>query len=145
MISELANILPNFSEVGHTCCFLHIVNLVAKSIIRQFDLQKRRGDRYLDKAEQELHDLASIDDLEDEQANQIMEHEIDGEIDVGDETNDNNDGWIDETMLLSLSERQRSEEDIHPVKLVLVKVSLSVALTCREWYTYMLAASKTFI
>jgi hypothetical protein len=145
MISELANILPNFSEVGHTRCFLHIVNLVAKSIIRQFDLQKRQGDKYLDKAEQELRDLAGVDDLEDEQANHIMEHEIDGEIDVGDEANDNNDGWIDETMLLSPSERQRSEEDIRPVKLVLVKVSLSVALTSREWYTYMLAASKTFI
>jgi hypothetical protein len=145
MISELANILPDFSEVGHTRCFLHIVNLVAKSIIKQFDLQKGQGDRYLDKAEQELVDLASVDDLEDEQANQIMEHEIDGDIDVGDGANDNNDGWIDETMLLSPSERQRSEEDIHPVKLVLAKVSLSVALTCREWYTYMLAASKTFI
>ena len=145
MISELANILPNFSEVGHTRCFLHIVNLVAKSIIRQFDLQKRQGNKYLDKAEQELHDLARVDNLEDDQANQIMEHETNGEIDVEDEADDNNDGWIDETMLLSPSERQQSEEDIRPVKLVLVKVSLSVTLTCREWYTYMLAASKTFI
>jgi hypothetical protein len=41
MITELAKILPSFSEVGHTQCFLHIVNLVAKSIIRQFDIQKK--------------------------------------------------------------------------------------------------------
>jgi hypothetical protein len=33
MIAELAKVLPNFSEVGHTRCFLHIVNLVAKLVI----------------------------------------------------------------------------------------------------------------
>jgi hypothetical protein len=125
MIAELAKILPNFSEVGHTRCFLHIVNLVAKSVIRQFDVQKKRDDEHLDEAEQELRNLAGDVDLENEQAEEVMEQcQLSGEIDAGDkdESDDDVEGWIDEMMLLSPSERERVEADIRPVKLVLVKV-----------------------
>jgi len=41
MIEQLAKILSDFSKVNHTWCFLHIMNLCTKSIIRQFDVQKR--------------------------------------------------------------------------------------------------------
>lgn len=123
MIAELAKILPNFSEVGHTRCFLHIVNLVAKSVIRQFDVQKKRDDEHLDEAEQELRDLAGDVDLENQQAEELMEEcQISGEIDAEDESDDDVEGWVDEMMLLSPSERERVEADIRPVKLVLVKV-----------------------
>jgi len=130
MIAELAKILPNFSEVSHTWCFLHIVNLVAKSVIRQFDVQKKRDDEHLDEAEQELRDLAGDVDLENEQAEEVMgQYQINGETDTGDDSNDDSnddvEGWIDEMMLLSPTERERVEEDIRPVKLVLVKVSIS--------------------
>ncbi|KAH7926228.1 hypothetical protein BV22DRAFT_990314, partial [Leucogyrophana mollusca] len=38
MTTELASLVPTFSgESTRTRCFLHIVNLVAKSIIREFD------------------------------------------------------------------------------------------------------------
>jgi hypothetical protein len=42
IIEELVRTLPNFSEVNQTWCFLHIINLSAKSIIRQFDISVRR-------------------------------------------------------------------------------------------------------
>ena len=72
MITELAKILPKFSEVGHTQCFLHIVNLVAKSIIRQFDIPKKQDDGHLDKAEQELRNLAGNINLENKEAKELM-------------------------------------------------------------------------
>ncbi|KAF9218604.1 hypothetical protein BS17DRAFT_661327, partial [Gyrodon lividus] len=38
MINRLGNHIPTFGgATSHTRCFLHIVNLVAKSFIHQFD------------------------------------------------------------------------------------------------------------
>ncbi|KAG1787712.1 hypothetical protein EV424DRAFT_1276825, partial [Suillus variegatus] len=38
MLEEMAVILPDFGgTAAHTRCFLHTVNLVAKSLLRQFD------------------------------------------------------------------------------------------------------------
>jgi hypothetical protein len=52
MIKELADLLKNYpGEAGHTQCFTHIINLVAKSIIRQFDIPKGKVDKALDDAE----------------------------------------------------------------------------------------------
>ncbi|KAF8238492.1 hypothetical protein L208DRAFT_1241639 [Tricholoma matsutake] len=42
IIAELAKILPSFSKVRQTQCFLHIVNLIEKLVIRQFDIQKKQ-------------------------------------------------------------------------------------------------------
>jgi hypothetical protein len=44
MISELDDQLDDFSEVNRIRCFLHIVNLVAKSLLKQFDVANKRGD-----------------------------------------------------------------------------------------------------
>ncbi|KAG1843643.1 hypothetical protein C8R48DRAFT_556094, partial [Suillus tomentosus] len=38
MVDNLADILPSFpGTVNHTRCFLHMINLVAKSLIKEFD------------------------------------------------------------------------------------------------------------
>ncbi|KAG2040739.1 hypothetical protein BDR03DRAFT_806750, partial [Suillus americanus] len=38
MVAELAELIPHFSgPTSRTRCFLHIVNLVAKSLIHEFD------------------------------------------------------------------------------------------------------------
>ncbi|KAG2139887.1 hypothetical protein BD769DRAFT_1310192, partial [Suillus cothurnatus] len=38
MITELADMVGHFGgKTARTCCFLHIVNLVAKSLLKQFD------------------------------------------------------------------------------------------------------------
>ena len=48
MIWELAYRVPMFAgAASQTRCFLHIVNLVAKSLIRQFDVKKRDADMVL--------------------------------------------------------------------------------------------------
>jgi len=42
MVDELVDMLLNFSgQANHCCCFLHIVNLVAKTLLKQFDVQKK--------------------------------------------------------------------------------------------------------
>ncbi len=113
MITELAKILPKFSEVGHTQCFLHIVNLVAKSIIRQFNIPKKQDDGHLDKVEQELCNLAGNINLENKEAKELMAQcQIDGEIHMEDERDNNVEGWVDEVTLLSPSECECIEEDI---------------------------------
>ena len=42
------NILTFGSATGHTWCFLHVVNLVAKLLIHQFDVSKKEVDATLD-------------------------------------------------------------------------------------------------
>ncbi|KAG2098242.1 uncharacterized protein F5147DRAFT_530360, partial [Suillus discolor] len=38
MVDELEQLVPEFAgEASHTWCFLHTVNLVAKSLIWEFD------------------------------------------------------------------------------------------------------------
>ncbi|KAI6002355.1 hypothetical protein F5J12DRAFT_702885, partial [Pisolithus orientalis] len=38
MVNKLSNLIPDFgSPASHTHCFLHIVNLIAKSLTCHFD------------------------------------------------------------------------------------------------------------
>ncbi|KAF8869379.1 hypothetical protein BD779DRAFT_1457603, partial [Infundibulicybe gibba] len=50
MIDELAFTLPDFSAANRTQCFLHIVNLVRKSLTKQFDIPKKQADAAIDTA-----------------------------------------------------------------------------------------------
>jgi hypothetical protein len=126
MIAELAKLLPKFSEVNHTQCFLHIVNLVAKLIIKQFDVPQKREDEHLDAAEQDLHNLAGDIGLEEQESvEEMTQYQIAVNIDSetkNDEEEDNIDGWVDKMTLLSCAEHEQVQEDIRPVKLVLIKV-----------------------
>jgi hypothetical protein len=124
MIAELAKVVPNFSEVGHTQCFLHIVNLVTKSIIRQFDTEKKLADKRLDEAEaaEQQESRSLVDDIALETLEEAMGQCGINAVDVGYETDDDIEGWVDEMRLLLPSERERDKENIRPVTLVLVKV-----------------------
>jgi hypothetical protein len=113
MINELADLLASFpGKANQTRCFLHIINLVAKSVIRQFDVAKGKADDALDEAEQELRILAEGTDLEDS--------EMQGQQEAND---DNVEGWIDERNALSIADRDALDASVRPVKLVLVKVN----------------------
>jgi hypothetical protein len=70
MVEKLANLIEEFPGApNRTRCFTHIVNLVAKTVIQQFDLQKKSGSEvdHLE-AEKELQDLAAGVDLEELQS-----------------------------------------------------------------------------
>jgi hypothetical protein len=118
MIAELANLLDDFpGPANQTRCFTHILNLVVKSVIRQFDLPKAKGDKILDDAAKELLSLAgNIEFEEDELARRDGEEGIDGE-------DDNVEGWIDERTLMSKEELNELDESVEPVRLLLTKVS----------------------
>jgi hypothetical protein len=55
MVESLKNLLEVFpGESNRTWCFDHIVNLIAKSIIQQFDLPKTKGNESFDEVLCEL-------------------------------------------------------------------------------------------
>ena len=115
MVNALANILENFpGEPNQTRCFLHILNLVAKTIIKQFDVPKKKtGEGTKDVDFSVLEALADGIELE-EHATQLADEEIEV---------DNEEGWIDKTSLLSDEERDRLNNDILPIRQVIVKAS----------------------
>jgi hypothetical protein len=120
MINELANIIITFpGDENRTRCFNHVIALVAKSLIRQFDVLKGQADAALDEAERELSDLAEGIDIEDETTRAEWEG-----TDNEDDESDNTDGWVDEVARLSAADREELEASVTPVRLVLVKVSV---------------------
>ena len=85
MIEELRSILNAFpGAANQTRCFLHILNLVAKSVLGQFEPPKARDKDLLSEGAKELAALA--EDLEES----LDDHN--GEDNDLDELEDNNEG-----------------------------------------------------
>jgi hypothetical protein len=125
MVENLAADVPAFGgTASHTRCFLHTVNLVAKSLIREFDITKREAQKVLDNDSGDVHEQTRRTELE------ALSEGIDredaamiAEYGVGDDDGmDNDEGWVDEVEELDSDERVALEESILPVKLALVKV-----------------------
>lgn len=117
MIAELANLLDDFpGPANQTRCFTHILNLVVKSVIRQFDLPKSKGDKILDDAAKELLSLAGNIEFEEEELARRDGNE--------EENDDNVEGWIDERTLMTDIELEELDGSVEPVRLLLTKVSL---------------------
>jgi hypothetical protein len=119
MAEELEDLLPAFSSSNRARCFTHVLNLIAKSLLRQFDIAKAsKLDNELNEEEAELLNLAT--DLEIEELTTAQENDDDdGEI----EQDDDLEGWVDEVAALTPEEHEMLEDDIRPVKMMLVKVS----------------------
>ena len=116
MIYALAELVVAFpGAANRTRCFTHILNLVVKVILRQFDLPKAKADEALDVASQVLVDLAG--DIEMEEAAMDQRDDEDEDDDGGEE------GWIDPYDGMSQEDRNELEWAVRPVRLVLVKVS----------------------
>jgi hypothetical protein len=123
MIGELANLVDDFpGPVNQTRCFLHILNLVVKSIIRQFDVPKSKktsdgegDDESMDEATMELLKLIGNIDLEEEITVSAGNEE--------DATEDDNDkGWVDKHKERTEEELLELAESVRPVRLLLTKV-----------------------
>lgn len=113
MVEELAILLKVFpGEANRTRCFAHILNLVAKSVIRQFDVPKAKRDEALNDAAHALAQLANDLDTE-----ELLSQEVDEEEDI-----DDTDGLVDERAAMSDDEREEFDETVQPVRLMLVKV-----------------------
>ncbi|GBE82417.1 putative AC9 transposase [Sparassis crispa] len=114
MIDELDDLIELFhGQANHSRCFDHIVNLVAKMLLRQFDVPKGKADTALDEAENSLRELAKdikLNDTGEEGGNDE------------DEPADNIDGWDDERGALFIEECAELDASVRPVKFVLVKL-----------------------
>lgn len=69
MTTKLAQVLPTFKgEPSRVRCFLHIVNLIAKAIIHQFDSPRGRQEAEEDEVEDEEFesDSTSADEIDDD-------------------------------------------------------------------------------
>jgi len=112
MIDELVDLLPNYPEAANRCrCFLHIVNLIAKTLLKQFEVLKKDVDTALDAAKQELLELAAGADME--ELVTVVERGLGDNEDV-----DDMDGWVNELNLLSDDENEELRQSIQPVRLV---------------------------
>jgi hypothetical protein len=123
MVEELANLLDDFpGPANQTRCFLHILNLVVKSIIRQFDLPKSKktsddedeDNATLDAATAELLKLAADIELEE----QITVSTGDDEV-----ADDDDEGWVDEHKEMTEDELKELAASVQPVRLLLTKVT----------------------
>lgn len=110
MIDKLADLLDDFpGPANQTRCFTHVLNLVVKSIIRQFDSPKSKTDKNLNEATNELFSL---------EGNIEFDEGDEGEVEA-----DNVEGWIDERTLMSQEEVEKLDESVEPLRLLLTKVS----------------------
>lgn len=119
MIEELALMLDAFpGPENQTRCFTHVLNLVVKTIIKQFDLPKARACQILDEATAELLKLAGDIETEEEIALTNGEDGEEGE-------DDNVEGWVDEREMMDMGELEELEASVQPVRLLLTKVTSS--------------------
>lgn len=120
MVDELANIMETFpGQKVRVRCFLHILNLVVKTILRQFDIPKNLKKDIIAEAMQELEALP--DNIEDgEGDDDDDEGENKGLPDGEDE--DNVEGWEDEREGMTEEKISELDERVQPVQRLLLKV-----------------------
>jgi hypothetical protein len=121
MIEHLADRLEDFPGASNqTRCFLHILSITAKAIIKQFDVPKTKNDSAVDEVAQALARLAEGIDIEEQDAW--------GTEECGDDEVDDQplDRWLDLHDGLTDEELGEIEEGIQPVRTTLTKVRVTV-------------------
>ena len=124
MIDHLAVLVDTFPGAANQMrCFAHILNLVAKRVLRQFEALKK-GKSVDDAAAKEL--AAVVDEIS---LNKDEEASDGGSDDDGDECDDVDDDVVDDDEEgvqddeLSEDELMSVKENVKPIRLVLTKVS----------------------
>ena len=127
MVDELKDLVEDFpGPANQTRCFTHILNLVVKSILCQFDLPKSKSGKVLDGGTDELDEgteelLALAGDIEVEE--EVLSRDGDGGVAVEEPDNDNIEGWIDERTLMDDDDLEDLDQSVKPVRVLLTKVS----------------------
>ena len=113
MMDELANLLFNFpGPANQTRCFLHVLNLVVKNILQQFDIptSKKKSnaddDQSIDEGTKELLKLVGDIDHEEETVHANNEEDV-----IED---DNNEEWIDEHEAMTKEELTDCQRMFNP-------------------------------
>lgn len=126
MIERMADLIPGFGgQMTRVRCFAHVLNLVAKSLISQFDVpsESEAKEAAIDEEElRELRELAEGSEIEE----QITDAQFAAQAGEDGDNADDVDDEVDPMKDLSPEQRARFERDVLPVKLLLAKVRLTV-------------------
>jgi hypothetical protein len=124
MVEHLATLIDTFpGAANQTRCFAHILNLVAKSVLRQFEAPKVKGKKVIKDAAKEL--AAVFDELDDD-ASETGGNEggdVGNDDEDDDVVDDDEDGLPDEQDGMSEEELTNLEESVKPIRLMLTKVN----------------------
>ena len=125
MIEHLSTLIKNFpSTANQTWCFNHILNLMAKSILRQFDTPKKAVDGDSGDFDNAKEALAALtQELEDTQAGADDGTEESDNDDEDGGKDDNEDGLGNECGGMLDAEVAELEDTLVPIWLMLAKAS----------------------
>ena len=119
MIENLADRLDNFpGAANQTRCFLHILNLTAKSVIKQFEVPKKK----LNEAGQDENDFGEAVDALQALSAEIKDDEP-SDFDNDEEAKDDDDeGLEDERQGMTEEDVAMLEEELLPARRMMTKV-----------------------
>jgi hypothetical protein len=124
MVDELAGRLVEFPGAPNRArCFTHILNLVVKSIMHQFDVPERRWDTNADESTHHLQELAGdieAEELETQADQAVSPEDEDVEKGLG---SDNDEGWVDEREAMTEDDVENLEDRVRPIRFLLTKAS----------------------
>ena len=118
MIEELKVLLTGFpGPASWTHCFAHIINLMLKTVIHQFDVPTAEDKVVADTVLRELRTLAGDIEVEEliTRTSRSDNNDIEGD-------DDNVEDWMDKHETMDECELEELEVDVRPVRTVLVKV-----------------------
>ena len=135
MVKALGRLNNSFlGAVSHVRCFTHIINLVAKTVLHQFDTTCKGDDADVDTDADEaaalLSEIAASVDLK--------SVEDDNE---GGKNDDDIDGWIDKCKDLSDEEHEKLRKSVLSVKLISAKVR--VCTHCKDYILTLFSSSAS--
>jgi hypothetical protein len=122
MIDKLARRLVEYPGAPNCArCFTHILNLVVKSMMHQFDVPKKRWDAKTNERTDELLDLAGDIEAEELETQHEQEDSQDGKEEGLSHNND--EGWVDEREDMTEEDKEELEDSVWPIHVLLTKVS----------------------
>ena len=111
MVEELAKRVMEFPrQANRTRCFAHIMNLVAKSLLKQFDLPEHKAGSAVSAA-QDLQEFAEELEMDGTSSTAAMEG-------PALEDADNTDGFVDEREGMLEEELEELANSVQPVQLM---------------------------
>ncbi|KAH9910741.1 uncharacterized protein B0H18DRAFT_894583, partial [Fomitopsis serialis] len=130
MIEEMEKMIMGFpGRRARSRCFCHIVNLVAKSLLRQFEppkpRKKKKNEDGTDEYDESADDDPELSDYDRELQELMEDLDFDETEEIEDGQGDDIDGLWDAREDLSTEKRSSLEEEVRPVKMMLVKVSIN--------------------
>jgi hypothetical protein len=121
MINKLTRQLVEYPGASnHMRFFTHILNLVVKSIVCQFNVLKKRWDIKTNERTDELLDLARDIEAEELKMQCVQEDSQEG-LEEG-PPHDNDEGWVDEREDMMEEDKEELEDSVQPIHVLLTKI-----------------------